>query len=159
MKCFAAFLGVILILEVVAGILGFVFRGKLESVLADGMYTTLGNYNNDSSTQTIWDDVQVQFYCCGVKNATDWRGKYTKDARSVPDSCCKTPTRNCGNEALTKMPSAIYWNGCLAVVEQTLGASTIVIGSIAIAVAVVQLIGIIFACCLASAIKKDYESV
>jgi len=49
----------------------------------------------------------VQNKCCGVTDYKDWhKNKDYNASNSVPDSCCKTVTKGCGEGGL-KTPAAI----------------------------------------------------
>lgn len=159
MRTFGVFLTLILILEIVAAILGFVFGAQLESALESGMVQTMPQYTTDEQVRNLWNDVQTNFKCCGVINASDWQTKGKYKANSVPDSCCVTQSANCGVNALLNPKGVIYTNGCVSLLEGALMSSGLVIGIVALCFAGVQVIGILFACCLASAIKKEYELV
>ena len=43
---------------------------------------------------SVWDIVQTELKCCGVKNATDWYRTYIKNRNKskkiLPESCCST---------------------------------------------------------------------
>lgn len=49
----------------------------------------------------------MQFKCCGSHNYTDWTENVWLEQNQllVPDSCCKTPTEQCGSR---DHPSNIY---------------------------------------------------
>ncbi len=49
--------------------------------------------------------------------------------------------------------------GCVDKLEKDIKAALGVLGGIAIAIALIQLIGVVFACCLGRSIRKEYEVV
>ncbi len=51
------------------------------------------------------------------------------------------------------------FKGCVKKLDEEIKGSLGLLGGIAIAMAVIQLIGIIFACSLSRSIKKEYEFV
>lgn len=139
---FAVLLFIIFVLEIAAGIAGFVLRGKVEHYVEDYMDKTLAN--NDK----VWDTVQKDFKCCGVRNYTDWT---RANKTGIPVSCCKV--------AGCKPPDGIYKDGCLTKFTTWLEDKIYIVGAVGIALAFIQIVGILFACCLARAIKKEYEVV
>ena len=56
------------------------------------------NYNNSSAggVKETWDVLQKDVKCCGTMSYTDWATVDGFGQNSVPDSCCKTETANCG---------------------------------------------------------------
>lgn len=144
---FAVLLVVIFVLEIAAGIAGFVLRGRVEGFVEDYMDKTLKNNNK------VWNEVQKDFKCCGVKNYTDWI-----DANmTVPSACCDKNAKTC--DPKTTPPTGIYKDACLPKFTTWLEDKIYIIGAVGIALAFIQIVGILFACCLGRAIKKEYEVV
>ncbi|KAL4217389.1 cd63 antigen [Mactra antiquata] len=138
---FAGLLIFIFILEIAGGIAGFVLKGKVEETVEGYMKD---NIKNNAS---VWDDVQKKFECCGIHNASDWEPRL-----NPPDSCCAKPTAGCGY-------NTAYKDGCLDKFSDWVEEHIYIVGAVGIAFAFIQIIGIIFACCLARAIQKEYEVV
>lgn len=140
---FAVLLIIIFILEIAGGIAGFVLKGKVKGVVEGYMSDTLKRGDK------VWDEVQKDFDCCGINGPKDW----INNNKSIPASCCKqTPTLNCNST------SAIQ-TGCLTKFSNFVEDKIYIIGAVGIAFAFIQLVGILFSCCLARAIKKEYEVV
>jgi len=148
---YAALLTVILIGEVSAGIAAFVLKGELKNVIQKKMTDGMQNYGKPSHegvTET-WDLIQFDFKCCGSANYTDWR-QYLVD--SVPDSCCKTETKGCGQPPLN-LPT-INTQGCLTLFEDLFVGNIGIVGGVAIGIFMVELLGIVISCVLACRITK-----
>ena len=94
-----------------------------------------------------WDKVQEEFKCCGVVNATDW----TNAGQTIPSSCF-TGTENCTE-------STAYKVGCYTELKDFVKDKIVVIGGIGLGFAFIQIIGILFTCCLGRAVKKEYQVV
>jgi len=74
LRTYAAFLIVICIVEIVAGITIYVHKGVLKDELAKNMKEGINNYNAtyfEGVTQT-WDLLQHELQCCGVDGQEDW---------------------------------------------------------------------------------------
>jgi len=153
-----AFLGlllIILIAEISVGYLALNNRNKVEDTLKK---TALNTLNQTKSTDSkllkdAWDDVQLTWHCCGVNNYTD----YEKFDLQIPESCCKkvtTPEAVCerGNPNLQKI-------GCFSEMKNFAERNSLGIGVAAIIIAFIEVAGIIFACCLRSAINERYQTV
>ncbi|KAJ8385744.1 hypothetical protein AAFF_G00182620 [Aldrovandia affinis] len=152
----------IFLIELVAGVLAYVYYQRLSEELKQHLNQTMtGNYaqpGRDSITQAV-DRLQQDFLCCGSNNSSDWLHSVYVDSpegegRVVPDSCCKTPTHRCGQR---DHPSNIYKveGGCITKLEQYLADHLLIIGAVGIGVACLQICGMIFTCCLYRRIKLD----
>jgi len=151
---FAVCLSLIFILEIAGGIAGFVMRDQIEDEVKHVLEDAMKNYKqpgHDGVTST-WDKLQEEFQCCGVNNASDWKDPKMGNT-TIPPSCCKEascdPTKD----------DKIYIAGCADELESWLKSKIAIIGGVGIGLAFVQVVGIMFACCLARAIKKEYEVV
>ncbi|WAR11453.1 CD63-like protein [Mya arenaria] len=139
---FSALLIFIFILEISAGIAGYVYKSQVESYVEKYMKESIGKNNTKA-----WETVQKEFKCCGITNSTDWNG-------NIPQSCCKSPATGCQNNTAN-----LYPQGCLKKFSDWVEDHVAIVGGVGIGFAFIQLIGIMFACCLARAIKKEYEVV
>ncbi|KPP74113.1 CD151 antigen-like [Scleropages formosus] len=100
-----------------------------------------------------------QFKCCGSNNSFDWRDSIwirssEAERRMVPDSCCKTPTELCGKR---DHPSNIYKveGGCITKLENFILEHLKIIGAVGIGIACVQIVGMVFTCCLYRSLKAE----
>lgn len=163
LNTYIAILVIIIILEVVAGILAIIFKGRIGNELQGSMRKTVEkDYNVTEGISKSWDYVQVFFECCGADNATDWdtsyyMGKY----KHIPPTCCVLKEKNADtpvpvNEAncYKKMTGSYYKEGCYPKLLQWVNDKAVILIAVAIGVALVQVFGLLFACCLKSAIQK-----
>ena len=100
--------------------------------------------------------LQSQFQCCGVESYTDWGSVlHFNETDSVPDSCCTQDSTgaSCGDGQLTD-PTHIYEVGCLTALGTFVKENLIIVGIVGAAVIVLQLIGVIVACCLGRRMKE-----
>lgn len=161
---FAVLLAIIFILEIAAGALAYAYKGKLEDYAKDGLTKGVEKYDSDEHYQKAMDKVQEQFDCCGVDD--DGYKMYLKapnatDKEAFPQSCC-VPTGNLTcpktiGQAKKADPKVFKTKGCLAGFEQYLRDHLIIVGGVGVGIAFIQLVGIVFACCLMRSIKKEYE--
>ncbi|KAM9409492.1 CD151 antigen-like isoform 2-T2 [Pholidichthys leucotaenia] len=105
------------------------------------------------------DKLQQEFKCCGSINSSDWSESVwirsgDSKGRAVPDSCCKTPSEFCG---MRDHPSNIYKveGGCITKLEKFILEHLKIIGAVGIGVACVQIIGMVFTCCLYRSLKAE----
>lgn len=167
--CMVVTFGVLLLLLLLAQIAviiaGFVMKEKIKTAIIDEMVKTQQYYDDDnkdhSVTNEAWDHIQQTLHCCGSNNSLTWRVSPELTATdSVPDSCCKNETEKCGLRALDRWDPELFYNeGCTPKVTQLIKDSLVAIGAAAAGVAALELIGIIFAFCLANSLRKDYRVV
>lgn len=148
---FAVCLAIIFVLEIAGGIAGFVMRDTIEDEINKVLYDSMERYNGDSGVQKTWNKIQEEFECCGVNSTLDWKEKANA---TIPDSCCKDAA-TCD----VSKTADLYDKGCSPKFEDWLKKQVAIIGGVGIGLAFVQVVGILFACCLARAIRKEYEVV
>jgi len=124
----------------------------------------LSAYETDSWVRYKWDTIQTEFTCCGgygyAQGYTDWKKTSMGGTRnSVPDSCCLFIAPGCGNNLfevndIRVVIGKINVHGCLTVMQRRLETHVTVILIVFAAVggilAVMQLLSVVLACCLAS---------
>ncbi|XP_072181106.1 CD63 antigen-like isoform X3 [Diadema setosum] len=106
---YAAIMVILLILELAAGIAGYVLRDDIDNLVDKNMKELMPKYNESESTQKLFDDMQT--------------------------------------------------NGCYDSLKDLLITNIGIVAGVAIGIAVIEVFGIIFACCLMRAIKSEYEVV
>lgn len=131
----------------------------------------LSSYETDSWVRYKWDTIQREFTCCGgygyAQGYTDWKHTSMGGARnSVPDSCCLFESPGCGSDLfavndLRVIIGKINVHGCLTVMQRRLETHVtvilIVFAAIGGILAVIELLGVVLSCCLASSFSHDDE--
>ncbi|XP_048757158.1 CD63 antigen-like [Ostrea edulis] len=151
---YAVLLIIIFILEISAGIAGYVYHGEVETEVKKLMGETQQQYKQGGDKSEVWNTIQKEFKCCGISNYTEWYSVYNET--KVPSSCCMNST--CTGLA-SDIPGNIYTEGCLTKFENYVKDNIFIVGGVGIGLAFVQIVGILFAFCLARALKKEYEVV
>ncbi|OXA64683.1 CD63 antigen [Folsomia candida] len=169
---YSVLVGLVLVLQLGVGIAAFLLQDDVEQLAEKGLNSTLVNYYNKTfpnveDIQRSWNLVQSELHCCGVSNYTDWKASYNADLKTealVPTSCCVggavencTLTINKDNIDTIDVTGIIYTEGCLNKAIDQLAITRL--GVVAIALGVVQLLGVICACLLARSIRFSYETV
>ncbi|XP_051518725.1 CD63 antigen-like [Myxocyprinus asiaticus] len=152
---FAVILSIIIICEIAGAIAAYIFRGKLSGVLDQGFKEAIAGYNTSKEAQKALDSLQQELKCCGANSSDDWVN-FSASRNSVPDSCCKNMTDNCGKGAIHDT-NKIYTNGCQPALETLLNKSMLWIAVGALVIAFIQITGIVLACILMRAIRSGYE--
>ncbi|XP_001355802.2 CD63 antigen [Drosophila pseudoobscura] len=153
---FSIMLAIIFILELSAGISGYVLRNDASSLIKTSLTESLKDYNTftQSPTTALWDDVQHDFNCCGVSDYKDWAVTYPN--ASLPISCCTIPvgaagTFSCFNNFTSE--GVRHTNGCLDGFSNYIASHAVSLGAAGVVIAVLQFFGVIFACYIAREIK------
>ncbi|XP_074976869.1 tetraspanin-11 isoform X4 [Caretta caretta] len=147
-SCLSAYFSMLLLIfliELVAGVLAYVYYQRLSQVLKQHLTRTLTeNYALPGKTHITHsvDRLQQEFKCCGSNSSDDWQHSIyilsvESSGRVVPDSCCKTVTFKCGKR---DHPSNIYKveGGCVTKLEQFLADHLLIMGAVGIGVACLQ---------------------
>lgn len=154
MITFAIFLSLIMLVEVAAAIAGYVFRDKVMLEFNKDFRQQMQNYRRDNRTTLALDKMQEDFKCCGAANYTDWESVPTVPKGQVPDSCCINVTKDCG---ASLQINNIYSEGCVEKIGGWLRSNVLVVAAAALGIAFVEVLGIVFACCLVKSIRSGYE--
>ncbi|KAJ0036275.1 hypothetical protein NQD34_004952 [Periophthalmus magnuspinnatus] len=153
---FALLMSLIIIAEIAVTIVGYIYRGKVTDVVKDSLADMISNYNTSSPEfRDTVDKLQHDLKCCGVNSSADWRG-FSPEGNTVPDSCCITVTQGCGEGTMSDA-SKVYQKGCQEAVEAILQENVKWIIVAALVIAVLQILGVVFACLLMRGIRSGYE--
>jgi len=148
---FAICIVLIFILQLAGGIYAYTKSDALQKDLAmglDQMWKQYGNTNTtaDKEFTEAVDWFQENVKCCGVNGPGDWsKATYVN---SPPGSCCKT--KGCKPDS-----KSVYQQGCLDKGKEYVKSQIFKVGGVLIGIGVIQLLGIIFSCCLSRAIDAD----
>jgi len=158
MYTFGSLVALILIVEIGCTVTVFLFKDQVWNEVNHQLIDGLNKYgkNESQGTTQSWDELQSQFECCGVESYLDWGSVlYFNETSSVPDSCCSDGKGavGCGNGQLTD-PTHIYETGCLTALASFIKENLIIVGIAGAAIVVLQIIGVIVACCLGRRMKE-----
>ncbi|EZA58824.1 CD63 antigen [Ooceraea biroi] len=142
---FAILLSFVLVMELAAAVAAYALQDGIKSLLAEKINLTMHQYEkNDEATFAI-DFMQSRF------NRTD---------ADIPESCCEFILNP---KMFTEVPEislsdrcqAKYEEGCISRLSIIIHRSALYIGTGAVAIALIQLTGIMFACMLGRAIRRQ----
>lgn len=157
---FSILLVFIFILELAAGISGYVLRNDTYTLLSNTLQGSMSKYggNTNQEITIIWDEIQVDFDCCGVHNSTDWSMNNDRlNATFLPMSCCRSITGAIGTVSCIDPahPETLRKTGCVTSFGNFIKSHAVSLGAAGIAIAVIQFFGIMFACYLSKQIKMQ----
>ncbi|XP_078034253.1 CD63 antigen [Augochlora pura] len=146
---FAVSLSVVLILELAAAITAYALQDDIKGVLVKNINDTMQQYPTDPEARKAIDFLQSRLYCCGYNNYHDWEKIMTE----IPESCRVTYGENIACDY--DNGCEVYKTGCASNLSILIHRSVLYIGTGAVAIALIQFTGIMFACILGKAIRKQ----
>ncbi|CAO1334763.1 unnamed protein product [Diamesa tonsa] len=161
---YAVFLFVLVVGQVVIAVFAFLYTSDLATATSTG-FTNLWNgmNNGDIKSKEAINTIQRGFECCGLNSPSDWT-----TPPGLPQSCCPEVIETCTVDNA-------FANGCSAVLNNLVSSSGMLIAWVSISFGAVlvyktkyaivnkmfnsnfsfiQLIGVIFACCLSNSIRN-----
>ncbi|KAK7149707.1 hypothetical protein R3I94_009116 [Phoxinus phoxinus] len=162
LQTFCIILTIIFLLQLVAGVLGFVFSDKARGKVTEMVDNAIKHYRDDIDLQNLIDYGQKQFNCCGGISYMDWsQNMYfncsnenpSRERCSVPFSCCLLSKEEsvintmCGHGMQDKKyvdaGAFINTNGCIDNVVNWIHSNLFLLGGMALGLAIPQLVGIL----------------
>ncbi|GJQ81611.1 hypothetical protein Trydic_g9985 [Trypoxylus dichotomus] len=155
---YAIFLSILLLFEMTAGILGFIFKDWIKSQATIGFQTFIIHYREDPDQQNLIDWIQEDWLqCCGIEGPKDWdRNNYfncssrdvgSREACGVPFSCCKRKpneiikNKQCGYDVRKPgFPGErhIFERGCLRAGEEWIESNLVPVAAVTVGVMVLK---------------------
>lgn len=157
---YSVLLLLVFLVEAGTGILAYIYEMTMQNQLSLQLQNSMQKYSEDVQSESTVDQLQATYKCCGERSFEDWKESswYLSSSNmyngSVPDSCCKTNLPGCG---VNIHPSNINTNGCIYDLEDLVHVQLIIIGGVGLGLCILQLFGIIFACCLANKVQMWTE--
>ncbi|XP_050345195.1 CD63 antigen-like [Nymphalis io] len=153
---FSVFLLMIFIAELAVGIAGYVKHTELETSIVRTLNASIQQYSTDPDIKKNYDIIQTDMQCCGIYGVSDWKAS----GQPIPATCCagQEITNNMTVDCTPDSPS-IHKKGCLDLILNYMKELALVLGGVGLGIAFVQLLGVVFACCLARSIRSQYETV
>jgi len=144
---FGVLLATMLMVEIGVAIAAYALHEPLHNSLVEQLSQGMSRYNKSKGVALAWNQVQRNLRCCGLFNASDWHFPY------LPDSCCVHYQSGCA-----KIPKPmLHEAGCVERLEHWVIQNAAVLGCASAILAVGQVIGVCFACCLSKSILKDFQ--
>nr|XP_020508867.1 tetraspanin-33 isoform X1 [Labrus bergylta] len=177
LQTFCICLTVIFLLQLTAGILGFIFSDKARDRVTEIINKAIVHYRDDIDLQNLIDFGQKEFDCCGAVTYTDWsKNMYfncktdnpSRERCSVPFSCCILSEDKlvintmCGmgvqDLEYVQAGDHIHTNGCIDKLVDWIHSNLFILGGVALGLAIPQLVGILLSQILINQIKDQIEN-
>lgn len=178
---YAILLVLVFIAMLVGAILAIVFRNRLGDEMRDTMKYQVSSevvdqYNGTTAITAAWNALQMDLECCGSVGPRDYINNTNfnwnaNPGNPVPRTCCvqadgvsKDPTNprpknlaTCYDHAKSGVTSNefVWSKGCYDEFNGWMGSKAAILIGVGIGIAVIQIVGIIFACCLRKQILSD----
>lgn len=137
---FFLLLFILMLAELAAACIMLMYETKIESFiqadLEKGLEASLNSRRHHNTTTDDWDRVQETFHCCGIKNATDWKGY-------IPQSC-----------NITGIPAYLH-KGCFKLLKDSFEANLLSTGIGVIVVCIIEVLGMCFSMTLFCHISRS----
>lgn len=173
---FCIVLTLIFLLQLSAGIVGFIFADKAQGKVTKMINNAIVHYRDDLDLQNLIDFGQREFDCCGGVTFTDWQHNMyfnctadnpSSERCSVPYSCCHISKDKavintmCGSGLqelnFLEAGKVIHTNGCIDKLVNWIHSNMFLLGGIALGLAIPQLVGIMLSQILINQIKEQIE--
>lgn len=135
---YAFFLLILVILQIVVAVFAFMYTADLAQAATEGFGKLFSDRGNQASGAAI-DQIQRGLSCCGTTGPATWT------PHPIPQSCCNEASCNLNNS---------FRDGCSDVLRDIVNGSGLLIAWFAVIFAGIELVGVIFACCLANSIRN-----
>ncbi|KAF4077954.1 hypothetical protein AMELA_G00193790 [Ameiurus melas] len=152
---FAILFFFLVIIDIVIVIGLYAFANKELDIMDEKIQRLINGYNTTEESRVLLDIFQEGLGCCGRVNASDWVD-FQPDGISVPDTCCRTFTMDCGAGAMNNK-SIIYIEGCGPALKYVFKMIKFWSGVIGLVFAFIKIFVIVLACTLMYGIHKGYK--
>jgi len=157
---YAALVALVLVVESTALLSAYAYQRNLKDAFKMGLKQSLDQYGIQTDKTAAVDAMQSKLGCCGVVEHDDWQStSWTSRHQSkLPHSCCHT-TENavCSPDI---HGAQVYQTGCYMLLLTAAKHNLANIISGILLVALVHLLGITLACCLAKNSKNiNYQQI
>ncbi|KAF5895014.1 CD63 antigen, partial [Clarias magur] len=154
---FVILLSFILIAEIFLTVGGYVLLNKMLANSSKTLQTMIKEYKTKDKYKKIMDNIQQQLECCGSVAVSDWVG-FQPDGISVPDSCCRNVTLNCGAKAMNNS-KVIYTEGCWIVHTSFYYKIVPGLGVTILVIALIEIFSVVLGCMLICGMRKGYKVI
>ncbi|XP_028264352.1 tetraspanin-33b isoform X3 [Parambassis ranga] len=175
---FSFSLTLVFLTQLAIAILGFFYSEQTRDALGKFVKKAIVHYRDDLDLQNLMDYIQKEFKCCGWNNYTDWSWNLyfncthenpSSERCAVPYSCC-TPVPGeavlntmCGFGVQTQnyleANKSIYPVGCADKAVIWIESHLLLVGALALGLALPQIAGIVLSQILISQIQDEITSV
>lgn len=140
----------VFIIEMTAGLIGYILEDEIEDILNDTLNQTMTLYPTDNIAAAAIDSLQNNLMCCGINGPMDWVKITSLENDTVlrlPDSCCAIYEHD--------KCIALKGVGCLNQLEYLISQCGFLFSGTVLTIAVIQLLGVTLSCKLARQLRRQ----
>uniref|UniRef100_A0A8D8X7Q1 Tetraspanin n=1 Tax=Cacopsylla melanoneura TaxID=428564 RepID=A0A8D8X7Q1_9HEMI len=153
---FGLLLGTLFIVELAGAAGSFVLSANAIPVIQAKFNETMKLYSHSKEISRVWDLLQSNLECCGSQNYTDW---YPILNNSLPMSCCGNQIGAIGSLSCNEQSAFLHKPPCANILGHIVKENAGSIAVVALGIASVQMLGIMFACTLGKSIRHQYQNM
>jgi len=145
---YAFFLLVLVVGQIIIAVFAFLYNSDLADAAENGfekLWNDMTQQSDEKSSQAIFG-IQTALHCCGNNAPVDW----TDASLAIPKSCCSDLSETCNAST-----PGFYNKGCGSTLNNLVTTLGSWIAWVALISGAFDLVGVIFACCLASSIRSS----
>ncbi|KAK9505675.1 hypothetical protein O3M35_009670 [Rhynocoris fuscipes] len=171
-KCLLGFYGlllvIILLLEITAVGMAYVYKDKVESEMKSFLKDSIDKYyvadkGKENGPTLLWNYMMAEMSCCGVDNYTDFYASdsFKETGYKVPPACCKMTSnttlldRDCPKSP--KMENSYMYTGCYKTFMERVSDHMNIVIYVVISVVIIELLSTFLAFCLCKSIEPYYD--
>ncbi|KAM9313398.1 tetraspanin-7-like [Gastrophryne carolinensis] len=164
LRTYGLFQVAVLLAGLAAGLSALFYRRDITEGFQSGLRNAVLSYAEDEEKADALDAIQKALHCCGVHSYHDWlESPWSLEQQnpplgqsngSVPSSCCQT-RRGCRNSPLVHEAPGINREGCFKKVCDFVSDNMFYIATVALGMALMQVVGIILSYLLANKIPRQ----
>ncbi|XP_073506823.1 tetraspanin-7-like [Phyllobates terribilis] len=168
LRTYGLFQLAVLLAGLAAGLSGLFYRRDIAEGFQSGLRNAVLVYSEDEEKADALDAIQRALHCCGVHSYHDWfdspwslehqETHFGHNNGSVPSSCCKA-RKGCRNSPLSPEALTIHREGCFKKVCDFVSDNMFYIATVALGLALMQTVGIVLSCLLATRITNQVPNV
>ncbi|XP_075198659.1 tetraspanin-7-like [Anomaloglossus baeobatrachus] len=168
LRTYGLFQLAVLLAGLAAGLSGLFYRRDIADGFQSGLQNAVLSYSEDEEKADALDALQRALHCCGVHSYHDWfespwsleqqETHFGHKNGSVPSSCCKT-RKGCRNSPLLQEALIIHREGCFKKVCDFVSDNMFFIATVALGLALMQIVGIVLSCLLATKITNQLPNI
>ncbi|MBN3304532.1 TSN33 protein, partial [Amia calva] len=168
LKTFSLSLTLVFLTQLAIAVLGFFYSDQARDALGKFVKKAIKHYREDLDLQNLIDYIQKEFKCCGWNNYTDWsRNLYFNCSEENPTfwivSLQVVINTMCGfgvqSQKFLEAAKTIYTVGCADKAVSWIESHLLLVGALALGLALPQVAGIVLSQILISQIQDEIGSV
>ncbi|KAK0160452.1 hypothetical protein PV328_007861 [Microctonus aethiopoides] len=132
------------------GVAAAVYKNDFTDILKKTLKDSLNR--NSNADKLAWANIQSSLRCCGIDSKNDWEGIMPNG--TLPRSCCPIAHEDSISNCTVRSEN-VYVDACFVLLESIIIKNANLLIGVGIGIAFVEIAGIILACCLAIAIRRE----